>query len=63
MQGGHHTMHVSMEGSSRKMGMSGNLKAQSRDCSFSGTLMLAMIIFASPDWPGRFSLRLVLPDI
>ena len=64
MHGGHHTMHMSMDGSSKKTDMSGGMKAQSGDCSFAGTLTLAMIFFVALGWLTRIRRsRFVLPDL
>ncbi|KFE54533.1 DUF2946 family protein [Pseudomonas syringae] len=50
MHGGHHEMHMPMQESSKKMDMSGSMNAQSGDCSFAGTLTLAMIFFVALGW-------------
>ncbi|WP_237503424.1 DUF2946 family protein [Pseudomonas syringae] len=63
MHAGHHTMHMSMHDSSKKMDMSGSMKAQSGECSFAGTLTLAMIFFVALGWLIRVRrTRFVLPD-
>lgn len=46
------------------MDMSGSMKAQSGDCSFAGTLTLAMIFFVALGWLIRIRrTRFVLPDL
>jgi hypothetical protein len=68
MHGGHHAgdheMHMPLDVSSKKMGASGSMKAQSADCSFAGTLTLAMIFFVALGWLIRTrSTRFVLPGL
>ncbi len=64
MHAGHHTMHMAMHDASKKMDMSGSMKAQSGDCSFAGTLTLAMIFFVALGWLIRIRrTRFVLPDL
>ncbi|WP_239987683.1 hypothetical protein [Pseudomonas syringae] len=64
MHAGHHTMHMSMHDSSKKMDMSGSMKAQSGECSFAGTLTLAMIFFVALGWLIRVRrIRFVLPEL
>lgn len=64
MHGGHHNMHMSMDDSSKKMNTSGSMKMQSQECSFAGTLTLAMFFFVALSWLIRTrSPRFVLPDL
>nr|WP_258381602.1 DUF2946 domain-containing protein [Pseudomonas syringae] len=64
MHAGHHTMHMAMHDSSKKMDMSGSMKAQSGECSFAGTLTLAMIFFVALGWLIRVRrTRFVLPEL
>ncbi|WP_341521430.1 DUF2946 family protein [Pseudomonas sp. G.S.17] len=63
MHGGHHEMHRPMPASTKKIDMSGSMNAQSGDCSFAGTLTLAMIFFVVLGWLIRTrSSRMILPD-
>ncbi|MEX6676209.1 DUF2946 family protein [Pseudomonas sp. W2Oct36] len=64
MHGGHHKMPMSMDGASVKKDRSDSMKMQSADCSFAGTLTLAMIFFVALSWLIRTrSPRFVLPDL
>ncbi|MGO2489854.1 MAG: DUF2946 family protein, partial [Pseudomonas taetrolens] len=62
MHGGHHQMH--MDASSKKTDPPGSMNMQSSDCSFAGTLTLAMIFFVALGWLIRIRPpRIWLPDV
>lgn len=63
MHGGHHEMHMAMDASSKKTDLPGSMNMQSGDCSFAGTLTLAMIFFVALGWLLRIRTpRIRLPD-
>jgi hypothetical protein len=63
MHGGHHQMHMAMDTSSKKTALPGSMNMQSGDCSFAGTLTLAMIFFVALGWLIRIrNPRIRLPD-
>lgn len=63
MHGGHYQMHMAMDASSKKTDLPGSMNMQSGDCSFAGTLTLAMIFFVALGWLLRIRTpRIRLPD-